>query len=58
MVGFHSMNQASQSQDHIEPFPTVTAGTTSKAAFVARKKQAFSTPNVHTTLQFRKFIVF
>ena len=52
------MNQASRSQDHIEPLPTITAGSTSKAASAARKKQAFSTPNVHTTLQSRKCGIF
>jgi len=50
------MNQASHSQDHIEPLPTVTSGSTSKATYAARKKQALSTPNVHTTFQSRKIV--
>lgn len=50
---FHSMNQTSRSQDYIEPLPAITAGSTSKATFIARKKQAMSSPNLPATYQTR-----
>ena len=53
IILFHSMNQASRSQDYIEPLPVVTTGSTSKATFIARKKQAMSTPNLPATYQTR-----
>lgn len=48
------MNQASRNQDNIEPLPVMTSGSTSKATFAARKKQALSTTNMQTAFQSRK----
>lgn len=52
------MNQTSRSQEHIEGLPIVSTGTASKASFIARKKQAMSTPNLPAPYQTRWFILF